>query len=347
MIAVRPAAPDNVLHGPKQLSQEALLAVQRSGITSARRLLCMSELELVEALDLYVSDVRAVVAAATAVCAPPPSTAQQLMREAPLPTGLAALDGHLGGGLRPGSVTEIVGASAVGKTELCLAVAAEALVTGHARGAGVVYVDTECGFKATRLLQLVERSLQRRGVQTDPHELLYRVTVLAADEWEGYEQCLSRIRALFQDDTRLATGLLVVDSIAAPARAHFERARLSERQRLLSSHAALFKSLAEEEGLVVLVTNQVQGSSGSDDGGLRELSRVGEPEDEMSACLGTSWAHCVNVRLVLHSAEQPPAAVGATLAPPRRQLRVAKANFCSAASFDLDATLEGLVQAAG
>lgn len=335
---------DDALDLVAGISDDARAAIAKSGISTCHKLLSVSELELVELLDMFLSDIRGLVSVVAAACAPPPQTAQQLLRGGSLSTGLPELDAHLGGGLRLGSVTEVVGPSSAGKTQLCLAVVAEALVVGHTQSAGVVYVDTERSFSASRLLLLVEHALHRHGVVADALELMYRVSVVSGDGWEGYEHCLHRLKAQFYGQP--ATSLLVIDSIAAPARAHFERSKLIERQRILAGHAALFKSLAEDERMAVLVTNQVMTLShahaeGAGDG-IRELGRVFGQDEELSACLGTSWAHCVNVRLVMQFQGAGSQIEDSAYAHKVRELRVAKANFCAEATFPFAVTEAGL-----
>lgn len=72
-------------------------------------------------------------------------------------TGSAGLDRLLDGGLLAGEVTEYVGPSVVGKTQLCLtATAAAATTTDSSIGARrILYLDSDGSFSAERLLQFV------------------------------------------------------------------------------------------------------------------------------------------------------------------------------------------------
>tara|TARA_B110000208_G_scaffold47559_1_gene62993 strand:+ start:188 stop:1141 length:954 start_codon:yes stop_codon:yes gene_type:complete len=72
-------------------------------------------------------------------------------------TGDAALDAALKGGFLCGEVTELVGESSTGKTQLCHAAAASAAMVG----ARVVWIDATNGFSAKRLRQLVDARLAR------------------------------------------------------------------------------------------------------------------------------------------------------------------------------------------
>ena len=112
------------------LSAEAKAACARGGFSSCGEVLGVSELELVDRLDLYLSDVRELLGAVAASVCPRPATALQVLQRRGVPralrTGIDPLDAHLGGGLRPGSITEFVGLAGVGKTEMCLALTAQA-----------------------------------------------------------------------------------------------------------------------------------------------------------------------------------------------------------------------------
>ena len=91
--------------------------------------------------------------------------------------------------------------------------------------------------------------------------------------------------------------------------------------------AAFLKYLAEAYSAVVLVVNQVMGS-GPDSSNT--VSRVqGVDDSVLSACLGNTWAHCVNTRLVLQYGSG-----GHGGAARQTQLRVAKDPMCAEAVFD-------------
>ena len=207
------------------ISPEAQAAVRQSGLETCRDILTLTPLELVDRLDLYLSDAEEALDAAAAAAAPQPRTALQLLQSKaagprPLRTGLPALDAHLGGGLRAGGVTEVVGPAGIGKTQLCLALTARALVDGSASGAGVLYVDNERSFQPTRLVQLLRMLVSRDAPAVEPEERAARVRVVQLASWEDFERSLPPLEtALLQQPATL----LVVDSVAAP-RARTSRA---------------------------------------------------------------------------------------------------------------------------
>ena len=71
-------------------------------------------------------------------------------------------------------MTELVGPAGVGKTELCMTVAAQALIEGHEHGAGVIYLDTEGSFRPSRFAELLQRALLHEGRTADAHALAVR-----------------------------------------------------------------------------------------------------------------------------------------------------------------------------
>ncbi|XP_040857279.1 DNA repair protein RAD51 homolog 4 isoform X3 [Ochotona curzoniae] len=70
-----------------------------------------------------------------------------------LSTGIGGLDKLLDAGLYTGEVTEIVGAPGSGKTQVCLCVAAS---VAHSLQQNVLYIDSNGGLTASRLLQLLQ-----------------------------------------------------------------------------------------------------------------------------------------------------------------------------------------------
>ena len=306
----------------------AALDLAQRRVRTVGDLLVHTDEELVCLLDLYLPEVRALVMAASRAVATPRTAAQLLAPQArdgqvgqghftqqphpaaqqepllapclALPTGVSELDRHLGGGLPMRALCELVGPAGVGKTQCCLSMAARALVDGSARGARVLYVDTEGSFSATRLLELVRHQidhsapLQRpssacapssHGVPeasfssflpaaAAPEDLLARVTVLRPASWA---QCTTCIRDQLQAELMRSPdgALVVVDSIASAVRDHFEGggngssaeagggvSELARRQQAVGALAARLKFYADTYGACVVCVNQVSGGGG-------------------------------------------------------------------------------------
>ena len=220
-----------------------------------------------------------------------------------IPTGFAPLDHHLGGGLLAGAVTELVGPAGVGKTQLCLATCAHALLAGRR----VVYMDTERSFSATRLMQLLQELGAMRSPPTPQAtlDLLLedRLALLSPTTWAEYASCMASSLEEQMLRRPVAT-LLVVDSIAAAIQWEYDtEARKHVRQQAANTDAGRLKYLASTYGACVLAVNQVRTGAGGpgivdtaegDVGGVQ-----GNHDSLLVASLGTMWAHAVNMRLVL------------------------------------------------
>ncbi|GIL73967.1 hypothetical protein Vretifemale_3961 [Volvox reticuliferus] len=143
---------------------------------------------------------------------------------------------------------------------------------------------------------------------------------------------------------RYRARLVVIDSIAALARTEYGNVpgggdgggggsgvvgSILERQQVLGRIASQLKALAESLRVPVLVTNQVTtriNPPGEGGGQQQQQQQQQQPQQQqgpggsggsLTAALGTKWAHCVNLRLVLERVHE------------RRFLKVAKSPSCA------------------
>jgi RecA/RadA recombinase len=70
-----------------------------------------------------------------------------------LPTGISSLDRHLRGGVRVGTITELVGKAGVGKTQLAM----QLCVMAARYGQGCVYIDTEQKLSLDRMREIASK----------------------------------------------------------------------------------------------------------------------------------------------------------------------------------------------
>jgi DNA repair protein RadB len=164
----------------------------------------------------------------------------------PLPTGCSTVDELLGGGFERGTVTQVYGPPAAGKTNLCLAAAIEAA----ARGETGVYVDTE-GVSVDRFEQIATAKADETGDDLD--ELAARVVIEAAHDFEEQAEAVRDV-ADFADRASLA----VVDSITGFYR--LERAgdsKEGDALRRVADQVTHLLGLARRHDIAVVVTNQV------------------------------------------------------------------------------------------
>ena len=186
-------------------------------------------------------------------------------------TGCAAIDALLGGGFRCGDVSEVVGPTTSGKTQLLLATAYRATE----RHRSVAWVD--CGaesFSASRARQI--------GGRLD----LIRVCS-CVETW-----CL--LRALDDTGRILKAGdVCVVDAPARVLTPNLGGERNPQGHQLLALTTHALQTLATK-GIAVLVANST--SRGLSDGTEDEGSLFGQ---SWKAALGPVWSTAASLRLAL------------------------------------------------
>eukprot|EP00850_Spirogloea_muscicola_P003652 SM000015S01152 [mRNA] locus=s15:84674:87702:- [translate_table: standard] len=226
---------------------------------------------------------------------------------APLKSSLEELDSALGGGIPLGAVTELVGPAGVGKTQFCLMLAIIATLPKALGGlsGSVFYIDTEKKFSSQRLVEIAQTRFPEhfKDSQSVKH-LTMQVLVICPD---SAVELVSRLKGLEEAIIEYRVRLLILDGIASLMRSHSGKEQVIQRQELLGQQAALLKFLAEHFRIPVVVTNQVvaqmRNSSRDPNFSFEKESIQEQPapggEELLTAALGTKWAHCVNVRLVL------------------------------------------------
>jgi DNA repair protein RadB len=160
---------------------------------------------------------------------------------APVSTGCDPIDELLGGGLARGTVTQVYGPPASGKTNVALSAAIEVAATGGT----AVYIDTE-GLSLERFGQLADA----RG---DADALAERIVISKAHDFDEQAEAV-------QDAAEFAdrADLIVLDSATGFYR--LERTADGERGdalRAVTRQLTGLLSLARRHDLAVLVTNQV------------------------------------------------------------------------------------------
>jgi RAD51-like protein 1 len=375
------------------LDVDVLSRLEGHNFRTAEDVLTRSSLDLVEVLDISLPTAERVVASVARNVCPKPTTARALLASrasdpttadpsdvpraanqvgaasgAPSTSGgpafvrshLPALDDALGGGVPTGSISELVGPAGAGKTQLCLtlAVATAAPPSAGGLGAGVVFVDTEQKFSAARLAEIARAKFpavygDQAGDQAAAEalrQLTSRVLVLTPST---LSEILQRLNGLEEALIDHGVRLLVVDSMAALARAEFGHGQLTRRQELLGQIAAVLKRKAERLHMAAFVTNQVTtrlgraatavggavGGAGADgaDGG------DGEGGGSTTAALGTKWAHCVNTRVVMEGAAEVAGGPSGSRAASRgRVIKVVKSPRCALVGFEYEVWAGGV-----
>ncbi|UPV74882.1 DNA repair and recombination protein RadB [Halorussus limi] len=170
------------------------------------------------------------------------------MNQESIPTGCGPLDDLLGGGFEAGTVTQVYGPPAAGKTNVALGAAVEVAASGGT----AVYIDTE-GLSLSRFQQVAEARVDAASDADDVEELTSRIIVKEAYDFEEQEEAV-------RDTAELAerADLVVLDSATG-----FYRLKRSEDEeggealREVASQVTHLLSLARKHDLAVVLTNQV------------------------------------------------------------------------------------------
>ncbi|KAJ1818495.1 DNA repair protein rhp57 [Coemansia sp. RSA 2675] len=253
-------------------------------------------------------------------------------------TGDLEIDKCLGGGIRLGSMVEVSGESASGKTQLCIQLAISAQLPEAYGGldGDVIYISTEGPFPVNRLESMVYPLVHRvcgedYASAVDPADFMHRIQVA---EFENMETMFHAFD--YKVPALLSTGnvrLMIVDSIAAHLRFNTSNdnsgqslsAFYKERSDSLVSMGAKFKRWANEFNCAFVFINQVTDlfTGGNGNGGISarlrpgnsndsdssaELSSVADVDSEFATvvaskkapALGSLWSNIIDTRIMMY-----------------------------------------------
>ena len=175
------------------------------------------------------------------------------MNDGVISTGCSPLDDLLGGGLERGTVTQVYGPPAAGKTNVALS----ASVAVAARGGLVVYVDTE-GLSLDRFEAVAAAAADAAGVDLD--DVTGNVVVKDALDFDEQAEAVQDVAEFAEQ-----ADLVVVDSVTGFYR--LERGNDAEggdSLREVANQVTHLLGLARRHDLAVVVTNQVFSDPDSD-----------------------------------------------------------------------------------
>ncbi|KAK9157922.1 hypothetical protein Scep_004496 [Stephania cephalantha] len=212
-----------------------------------------------------------------------------------LPTGCQGLDLLLKGGLLEGQLTELVGASSCGKTQICL-LAASNVTYKHM--SSVVYLDTCNSFSPKRVAYFI--GVLNPTLKQVRCGILERImaNILCKSVFDIFElfDTLDQLQTKLRDQARSSdhkVRLLVIDSISSVISPILGgnmaygilllEISTHKRRSLMISAGFLLKRIAYEHNLSVLVTNHMVGGN------------VGS----LKPALGESWKGVAHTRLLL------------------------------------------------
>jgi len=161
----------------------------------------------------------------------------------PVSTGCGTLDELLGGGFERGTVTQLYGPPAAGKTNVALSAA----VGVAAKGGSALYIDTE-GLSVDRFRQLIEATADE-SVET----VASRLIISDAIDFDEQQEAV-RDAAEFADRVEL----MVLDSATGFYRLQRgEDTNGGDSLRAVARQVTQLLSLARKHDIAVVITNQV------------------------------------------------------------------------------------------
>ena len=222
-----------------------------------------------------------------------PTTASDLLKQyrskRRLTTGSQNLDEILGGGIPTGSITELVGEFATGKSQLAFQLCVNVQLPAEYGGleGSAYFLDTEGTFSPKRVYEIAYAKKNLHPELSRPEEMLSKVFVGRAFNAEH------QIKLILEADkliTKENIRLIVIDSIAAHFRAEFSgKESLPARAQALMTHASHIQRYAESYDLAVVTTNQV----------LASIDKFLGNTQSAEPALGFAWGHRPQTRIFL------------------------------------------------
>ncbi|XP_037389079.1 DNA repair protein RAD51 homolog 4 isoform X1 [Pygocentrus nattereri] len=215
---------------------------------------------------------------------------------------LCSVDKLLDSGLYTGEITELAGGPGTGKTQLCVSVA---MNIAHELKQNVLYIDTNGGMCASRLLQMLQAKTTNTVEQMNA---LQRIRVFRVFDVFSLLCCLQNLRACGLQKGSVGGGsvkAVMVDSVSAVVFCMLG-GKQTEGMSLMIQVATELKMIAKDYNVAVLVTNHV--------------TRDGN--GQLKAGLGQTWSHIPRTRILLQRANRPGAPTSlrtATLTKSSRQ----------------------------
>lgn len=214
----------------------------------------------------------------------------------PIITFCSELDQALGGGIPLGKTIELCGVPGIGKTQLCLQLAADVQIPECFGGLGAqcLFMDTEGTFFLQRFREMAAAVVRHCSMLSEDQEqqeamrtftvehVLSNLFVVRCDDSVELLSQISLLPSFLSDHPKVR--LVIIDSIAFPFRLHFEDLPL--RTRLLQGAAHQLVTVATSRSTSVVMTNQM-------------TTRVQGEASRLVPALGENWGHAANIRILL------------------------------------------------
>ncbi|CAG8560490.1 10747_t:CDS:10 [Diversispora eburnea] len=250
----------------------------------------------------------------------PPKTVLRLLNEDEkfLSTGDKQIDRILGGGILSKGITEIVGESSVGKTQLSLQLCLTVQLPKEMGGlnGGVVYISTEKSFHLKRYYQMIPLFQQQYSCMKEV-DLAKNVHCVTVSNLETQRNVLFHQLPILLSSNNIR--LIIIDSITANFRGGFETKEFMNLRRRSSEIYQIgikLKEISDKFNVPIVCVNQVLDnftSMNTDENYFNEevkehyeynhyqkqLLIMGGDGTKKIPALGLTWSNTINVRIVL------------------------------------------------
>ncbi|RHZ64620.1 hypothetical protein Glove_321g32 [Diversispora epigaea] len=308
------------------LRPEIANALKYSNFETVADVLHHSEGDLIKKLKLTEKEVSQLINSTvqeiikTRTISYPPKTVLRLLNEDEnfLSTGDKQIDRILGGGILSKGITEIVGESSVGKTQLSLQLCLTVQLPKKMGGlnGGVVYISTEKSFHLKRYYQMIPLFQQRYSCMKEV-DLAKNVHCVTVSDLEAQRNVLFHQLPILLSRNNIR--LIIIDSITANFRGGFETKEFMNLRRRSSEIYQIgikLKEISDQFNVPIVCVNQVLDnftSMNTEENYFNEevkehyeynhyqkqLLIIGGDGTKKIPALGLTWSNTINVRIVL------------------------------------------------
>ena len=180
-------------------------------------------------------------------------------------------------------------------------------------------------------------------------EIVLRCNSDSSNSTQIDEECVTSRDEMKENSTSYPVKLIILDSIAAPARRDFGGEDARDRVTAIFQIAQMLKQIADEMSVAVVVINQIEKVLNKQDpkNYSNNIERDNLPSN-IKVSLGTSWHHCVSTRILLDHNVDPHRDDSYALHyldnNTGRKATVVKSNIVGSASMSFEVTSMGICQ---
>ncbi|XP_012943408.1 DNA repair protein XRCC3 isoform X2 [Aplysia californica] len=209
------------------------------------------------------------------------TTRDKSLQQWKLSTNCPRIDKLFRGGMPSGTISEVTGESASGKTQLCLQLCI-GIQKNVEHGGGAVYICTEDAFPSRRLQEIIKHnSSSESDRKFGDHIFVEHVA-----DFETLDSCVKyKLPVLLR---QRSVRLVVIDSVTALFRCQYDVSQTVERAKHLNGFSSLLRRLAADHNIPIVCVNQVSS----------DMSQ-GNCSNAVTPALGLAWANQVTCRFML------------------------------------------------